>query len=80
MDHVHIVLDCDLDDLVAGQVSTDGRVLAAGADLVGLVGLLPVHAEAVLVTVDRDCVQRQLVGCPEDADGDLAAVGDWQSC
>jgi hypothetical protein len=78
MDHVHVVLDSDLDDLVASQVSPNGRVLATGADLVGLVSLLPVHAEAVLMTVDCDCVERQLVGCAEDADGDFAAVGDWR--
>jgi hypothetical protein len=70
------VLDCDLDDLVAGQVSTDGCVLTTSADLVGLVSLLPVHAEAVLMTVDCDCVERQLVGCSEDADGDFSSVGD----
>jgi hypothetical protein len=79
MDHVHVVLDCDLDDLVASQISPNGRVLAAGADLVGLVSLLPVHAEAVLMTVDGDCVERQLVGCAEDADGNLAAVGDYRA-
>ena len=80
VDHVDVVLDRDLDDLVAGEVSTDGGVLPALPDLVGLIGLLPVHAEAVLMTVDCDCVQRQLVGGTEDSDGDLSSVGDWTSC
>jgi hypothetical protein len=80
VNHVHIVLDRDLDDLVAGQVGADGCVLAAGANLVGLVGFLPVHAEAVLMTVDGDCVERQLVSCSENADGDFSSVGDYRSC
>lgn len=78
MDHVDLVLHGNLDDLVAGEVGADGCVLAALADLVGLVCLLTVHAEAVLVAVDGDRVQRQLVGCAEDADGDLASVGDHE--
>jgi hypothetical protein len=76
VDHVDAVLNGNLDDLVAGQVGTDRCVLAAGANLVGLVGLLPVHAEAVLMTVDCDGVQRQLVGGTEDSDGDFTSVGD----
>jgi hypothetical protein len=80
MDHVDAVLDGNFDDLVASQVGSDGRVLAAGANLVGLVGLLPVHAEAVLMTVDCDSVQRQLVGGTEDSDGDFSSVGDWAAC
>jgi len=78
MDHVDLVLEGNLDDLVGGEVGADGRVLAAGANLVGLVGLLAMHAEAVLMAVDGDGVQRQLVGGAEDADGDLAAVGDCE--
>jgi hypothetical protein len=74
------MLDRDLDDLVTGEVSTNGCVLPALPNLVGLVGLLPVHAEAVLMTVDCDCVQRQFVGGTEDSDGDLSSVGDWASC
>jgi hypothetical protein len=80
VDHVDIVLDGNLDDLVAGQVGAHRRILAAPADLVGLVSLLPVHAEAVLMTVDCNGVQRQLVGCAEDADGDFSSVGNWCSC
>ena len=76
MNHIHIPLQRNLDNLVAGQVRTDGRVLAALADEVGLVGLLPVHAQTVLIAEDGDGVQGQLVGGAEDADRDLAAVGD----
>jgi hypothetical protein len=77
MDHVDLVLEGDLDNLVAGEVSSHGGELAAGANLVGLVGLLPVHAEAILMAVDCDRVQGQLVGRTEDADGDLSSIGDW---
>ena len=70
------MLDGNLDDLVASQVGTNGRVLAALANLVGLIGLLAMHAETVLMAVDGHSVQRQLVGCAENADGDLSAVGD----
>lgn len=77
MDHVDVVLNRNLDDLVAGQVSTNRRVLATSSNLVGLVSLLSVHAEAVLMTVDCNSVQRQLVGCAEDTDGDLSSVGNY---
>lgn len=39
---------------------------------------LPVHAQPVLVAEDGNGVERQLVGGSEDANGDLAAVGDQQ--
>lgn len=78
VDHVDLVLDGNLDNLIAGQVRADGRVLTALANLVGLVRLLAVHAETVLVAVDGHGVQGQLVGCPEDADGDLSSVGHWK--
>ena len=39
---------------------------------------LPVHAQPVLVAEDSNGVERQLVGGSEDANGDLAAVGDQQ--
>lgn len=79
MDHVDIVLQRNFDDLVAGQIGGHGRVLPALADDVGLVGLLPVHAEAILVTVDGDRVQRQLVCGTEDANGYLSSVCDWRA-
>ncbi|KMU86024.1 hypothetical protein CIHG_03555 [Coccidioides immitis H538.4] len=76
VDEVDAVLDGDADDLVAGEIGADGGELAPPADHVGLVRLLAVHAEAVLVGVDGDGLEGQLVGGAEDADGDLAAVGD----
>lgn len=39
MDHLDVVLEGDLDDLVAGQVCADRRVLAALANDVSLIGL-----------------------------------------
>ncbi len=58
------------------EVGTDG--LAGSADAVGLVGLETVQGEAVLMGVEGDGANPQLVGRAEDADGDLAAVGDQQ--
>ena len=78
VDHVHAVLAGDVDDGVAVEVGADGRVLAALADHVGLVGLLAVHAQPVLVAEDGDGVHGELVGGAEDAHGDLAAVGHEQ--
>lgn len=77
MDHVDLVVDGDLDNLVTGEVRADGRVLTPLADLVGFIGLLAMHAEPVLMTVDGHGVQRQLVGCSEDTDGNLSTVRDW---
>ncbi len=47
-----------------------------GADTIGLVGLEPVQRELVLLGIDRDRALAELVGGAQDADGDLAAVGD----
>lgn len=80
MDHVDVVLEGDLDNLVAGEISSNGRVLAAVADLVGLIGFLSMHGKAVFMTVDGDGVQRQLVSCTEDSDWDLSTVGHCRSC
>ena len=68
--------ESDLDDLITSKVSSNRSVLATLANDIGLIGLLPVHSHAVLVREDRDSLERQLVGGTEDADGDLAAVGD----
>jgi len=65
----------DLDDLVTSKVGSNRSVLATLANNVGLVGLLPVHAHAVLVREDGNSLEGQLVGGTEDTDGDLAAVG-----
>ena len=52
--------------------------LAGLADAVRLVGLEAVQGEAVFVRVDGDGADAEFVGRAEDADGDLAAVGDEQ--
>ena len=62
------------DDRVGVEVGA--HRVAALADLVGLVGLEPVLGPAVLVREDRDRAGAELVGRPERADRDLAAVGD----
>ena len=76
MDGVDLVLLGERDD--AGDVEVRPDRLARLADLVGLVGLEAVQGEAVFVRVDGDGADAQLVGRAEDADGDLAAVGDEQ--
>lgn len=65
----------DLDDLVTSKVRSNRSVLATLANHVSLVGLLSVHAHAVLVREDGNGLKRQLVCGTEDTDGDLAAVG-----
>ena len=62
----------------AGDVEVGPDRLAGLADAVGLVGLEAVQGEAVLVRVDGDGADAEFVGRAEDADGDLAAVGDEQ--
>ena len=47
-----------------------------GADVPRLVGQLHVHGVAVQLAVDGDGPQPHLAGRPDDADGDLPAVGD----
>jgi hypothetical protein len=65
----------DLDNLVTSKVRSNRSVLATLANNISLVGLLSVHAHAVLVREDGNSLERQLVGGTEDADGDFAAVG-----
>ena len=74
MDEVHVVGQCNLDDLVAGQVGSDRSVLSAFTDDIGLVGLLSVHGEAVLVAEDCHGLEGELVSGTEDSDGDLSTV------
>jgi hypothetical protein len=62
MDHVNVVLEGDLDDLVTGEIGTDWSVLSALANDIGLIGLLPVHAESVFIAVYSDGMERKLVG------------------
>ena len=65
------------DDVVHVAVGLDRR--APGDDEIALVGGEAVERAAVLVGVDGDRPQLQLLGGADDADGDLAAVGDEQT-
>jgi hypothetical protein len=61
MNHVDIVLESDFDNLVASKIGTDRCVLSTFANDIGFVGLLPVHAESVFITVYGDGVEREFV-------------------
>jgi hypothetical protein len=76
MDHVDIMLDGDLDDLVSGQIGTDRSILTALADDIGLIRLLPMHTEAVLIAENCHGMQREFVGGTEDTDWDFASIGN----
>ena len=76
MDRVGAGVARDADHLCDVEIGLH-RVLAF-ADQVAFVGLEAVQREAVLVGVDRDRLDRQLVGRADHADGDLAAVGDQE--
>jgi hypothetical protein len=76
MDRVDILLAGEGDDAL--DVEIGGHRPLAFADEVGLVRLEAVHAEAVLLGVDGHGAQAHLVRGPEDADGDLGAVGGHQ--
>ena len=66
----------DAQDVLDVQVGGD-RFLAL-ADQEALVRLEAVQGEAVLVGIDRHRADAELAGRAQDADGDLAAVGDQQ--
>lgn len=72
------MLQSNLNNLVSGKIRTHGRILASLPNHIRLVGLLPVHGQAVLVAEDCHGLERQLVCGTEDTDGDLASVGDEQ--
>ena len=74
VDRVDVGLAGHPHDLLGVEVGTDRVALLA--DLVGLVGLEPVLAVAVLVREDGDRLRAQLGGGPEGPDGDLTTVGD----
>ena len=76
MDRVDFVFAGQGDDAGNVEVGADG--FAGLADAVGLVGFEAVQGEAILVGVQRDGANAQLMRGAEDADGDLAAVGDEQ--
>ncbi len=73
MDSVDVVTTGDIDDFVDAEVGVD-RSLAL-ADQIGLVGLVAVQRQLVLLGIDRHRADAELRAGPEDADGDLAAVG-----
>ncbi len=74
VDRVGAGLDGLGDDRLVVEVGADRVALLA--DLVGLVGLEPVLALAVLVGEDGDRPGAELGRGPEGPDGDLASVGD----
>ena len=76
VDHVSLMLKRNFDDFIAGQVCSDGSVLASVSNLVGLVGLLPMHAEAVLMAVDSDCMEGQLMGSTENTYRNFSTIGN----
>ena len=76
MDRIHAVVLGERDDRLDVEVAAER--LARLADEIRFVGLEAVEREAVFVGVDRDGADAELVGGAEDADRDLAAVGDEQ--
>ena len=74
VDRVGAGLDGLRHDRLVVEVGADRVALLA--DLVGLVGLEPVLALAVLVGEDGDRAGAELGRGPEGSDGDLASVGD----
>jgi hypothetical protein len=96
MDHIDIVLESNLDNLVTGKVGTNWSVLSAFADNVGLVGFLPVHAKSVFIAVYGDGVEGKFVGgtdcgtsampkffrekCNTDSNRDFSSVGNCTKC
>src|SRR4051794_9634256 len=66
-----------LDQLVDVQIGLRG---GPGAEQEGLAGALDVLRLAVGLRVDRDRLDAQLVERPDDANGDLTAVGDQHPC
>ena len=73
VDGVHAPALGKVDDAGDVQIGTQRRLVLA--DQVGFVGLDAEQAVDVLVGVHRHGVQTQVVAGPENADGDLAAVG-----
>jgi hypothetical protein len=74
MDGVDLRFAGDANDLGDRQIG--GKRSEPLADLIGLVGLEAVEGELVLFSEDRDGLQSELIGGPEDADRDLGPIGD----
>src|SRR5690606_6016181 len=73
VDRVHTGGQGDVDDPVGAQVALRGR---GGAQQVRLVGQPDVRGRTVGLAVDGDRTYTELLAGTDDADGDLAAVGD----
>src|SRR5262249_47387622 len=76
VDGVDLVLAGQRDDVV--DIEVGANRFAGPANAIGLVGLEAVQRKAVLVRVESDVAQPEFVAGAEDADGDLAAVGDHE--
>jgi hypothetical protein len=68
------MLQCNLDDLVAGEVCFHRPVLTTLSNDIGLVSFLAVHAETVFIAEDSYGLQRKLVRGTKDSDRDLASI------
>ena len=58
MDHLSAMLQCDLDDLVTGQISTDRSVLASLANDICLIGLCRQIISAISLSTTQGVVSR----------------------
>ena len=74
MDSVYIFCLGDLDDLLNIKVSVDRPFLRV--QLIGLVGLGAEESVFIFLGKDGNRGDTQLVQCTENADGNLAAVGN----
>jgi len=72
----HTMINSDLNDLVLSKVSLNRSELSTLANDISLIGLLSVHTETILVTVDSHSVKRQLVCSTEDTDGNFTTVSN----
>ncbi len=73
MDGVDVVTAGYIDDFIDAEVGVD-RSLAL-ADQISLVGFVAMQRQLILLGIDRHRADAELRAGPEDADGDLAAVG-----
>ena len=76
MYHLNPMLKSNLDDLISSKISCHRCILAPLANDIGLVCLLPVHAESVFIAEDCDRLQGQLVCGTEDSNGDFSSIGN----
>src|ERR1051325_244747 len=73
MDGLRAVTPCGIEDAVDPQITFRRR---AGTDAFGLIGHPHMQGRAVGIGIDRDARDSHLAQGANDADGDLAAVGD----